>query len=254
MFPYRDDNPTVFAPYVTVGIIILCTLIWLFVQGAGTAPSLEDSICRYGAVAADLTGRLRPGSSIMLGNGLACQVVGGSSWYTLLTSVFMHGGWMHLIGNMWFLWIFGDNIEDSMGHGRYLAFYLICGLVAGLAQVVTDPGAAVPLVGASGAISGVMGAYLVLYPRVRVHLLVYLGFFVTTLAVPAYLMLVYWAALQLLGGLPTLGGVGKGGGTAFMAHVGGFLAGLILIKIFAKPALVAAHRPAIAGAQPDDRW
>ena len=254
MFPYKDDNPTILPPYVTIGIIVMCSAVWVLVQGAGATPTLEGSICRYGAVAADLTGRLSPGASINIGNGLRCEVGSGSSWYTLFTSVFMHGGWMHLIGNMWFLWIFGNNVEDSMGHARFVAFYLLCGGVAGLAQIFADPGSAIPLVGASGAISGIMGGYLVLYPRVRVHLLVYLGFFVTTIAVPAYLMLLYWAGLQLLGGLPTLGGVSEGGGTAFMAHVGGFVAGVALIKVFAKPDLVAAHRPAIVGSLRDDRW
>ena len=254
MFPYRDDNPTVLTPYVTVGIILVCSLVWIVVQGAGTYPTLPASVCRYGVVPADLLGHLAPGTSIALGEGLSCSVGAGSSWYTLITSVFMHGGWMHLIGNMWFLWIFGNNVEDSMGHARFVVFYLVCGAIAGLAQVLAGPGAMVPLVGASGAISGVMGGYLVLYPRVRVHMLVYLGFFVTTVAVPAYLMLLYWAGLQLLGGLPSLGRVGEGGGVAFMAHVGGFIAGLALIKLFAKPELVAQHHPVNIGQPRDDRW
>jgi membrane associated rhomboid family serine protease len=139
---------------------------------------------------------------------------------------------------MWFLWIFGNNIEDSMGHGRYLAFYLLCGLAAAATQTFMSPSSIVPMVGASGAISGVMGAYVVLYPRVRVHMLVILVIFVTRIVVPAYLMLGYWFLLQLLGGSASQGE----GGVAFWAHVGGFVAGAVLIKAFQDNDLVAQHR------------
>jgi membrane associated rhomboid family serine protease len=156
--------------------------------------------------------------------------------------MFLHGGWMHLIGNMWFLWIFGNNIEDSMGHVRFVVFYLLCGIAAALLQVAVNPSSVIPMVGASGAISGVMGAYLVLYPRVRVFTMVPLGFFITTVALPAWTMLLYWIAIQVVGGLfGTMAG-GEGGGVAFWAHVGGFVAGLVLIKLFARREDVAAHR------------
>jgi membrane associated rhomboid family serine protease len=161
-------------------------------------------------------------------------------WYTPLTSMFLHGGWLHLIGNMWFLWLFGNNVNDSMGHGRFLVFYLLCGLAAAAGQTLVNPSSPIPMVGASGAISGVMGAYVVLYPRVRVHMLVVLGFFITRIAVPAYLMLGYWFLLQILGGLPSLGD--EGGGVAFWAHAGGFIAGAILISVFQDDELVAKHR------------
>jgi membrane associated rhomboid family serine protease len=140
---------------------------------------------------------------------------------------------------MWFLWIFGDNVEDSMTRPRFAAFYLLSGLAAALAQVVTGPSSAVPMVGASGAISGVMGGYLVLFPRVRVYALLPLGFFITTVALPAWMMLVYWAGLQLLSGVVS---AGEGGGVAFWAHVGGFVAGVILVKLFARSDRVAAHK------------
>jgi membrane associated rhomboid family serine protease len=156
--------------------------------------------------------------------------------------MFLHGGWFHLIGNMWFLWVFGNNIEDAMGHGRFVAFYLVCGLLAAAAQVAAGPSSPIPMVGASGAISGVMGAYLVLYPRVRVHTLVFLGFFITRWTLPAYMMLLYWALIQALGSLPSLAGVEVGGGVAFIAHLGGFVAGVALIKLFARPEYVARHR------------
>jgi membrane associated rhomboid family serine protease len=146
---------------------------------------------------------------------------------------------MHLLGNMWFLWIFGNNVEDSMGHARFLVFYLVCGLVAAALQVAADPASTVPMVGASGAIGGVMGAYVVLYPRVRVHLAFVFGFYVTTMAVPAYTMLGYWFLLQLVGGAFSL--ASKGGGVAFWAHVGGFAAGAVLIFVFRDRELLARH-------------
>jgi membrane associated rhomboid family serine protease len=159
-------------------------------------------------------------------------------WYTPFSSMFLHGGWFHLIGNMWFLWLFGNNVEDSMGRLRYLAFYLLCGLAAVAAQTLMSPSSVVPMVGASGAISGVMGAYVFLYPRVRVHMLVVLFVFITRIAVPAYLMIGYWFLLQLLGGAAAQGE----GGVAFWAHVGGFVAGLLLINAFKDPELVRKHR------------
>jgi membrane associated rhomboid family serine protease len=162
------------------------------------------------------------------------------SWYTPLSSMFLHGGWLHLIGNMWFLWIFGNNVEDSMGHTRFAVFYLLCGLAASALQILSEPDSPLPMVGASGAIGGVMGAYIVLFPRVRVHLLLVLGFYVTTVAVPAAFMLGYWFLLQLLGGAADVGG-SPGGGTAFWAHVGGFAAGAFLVFPFRNPALLERH-------------
>jgi membrane associated rhomboid family serine protease len=156
--------------------------------------------------------------------------------------MFLHGGWMHLIGNMWFLWLFGNNVEDSMTRPRFLAFYLICGVAAAMAQVLAEPDSIIPMVGASGAISGVMGAYLVLYPRVRVFTLVILGFFITTVALPAWVMLIYWMVIQVVSGmLQSVAEEAGGGGVAFWAHVGGFVAGVVLIKLFAKSKHVMAH-------------
>ncbi|MGH7751442.1 MAG: rhomboid family intramembrane serine protease, partial [Gemmatimonadales bacterium] len=163
------------------------------------------------------------------------------NYATLVTSMFMHGGWLHLIGNMMFLWVFGNNIEDAMGHGRFVAYYLLCGLAAAGAQMAVDPASAVPMVGASGAVSGVLGGYLLLYPRVRVHVLVPLIFYMTTVTMPAWLMLGYWILLQFLGGLPTLAGV-KEGGVAYWAHFGGFVAGIALIFLFSKREYLA-RRP-----------
>ena len=239
MFPYKDENPTILTPFVTVGIIVITVLAWVVVQGSGYGVALERSLCELALIPGELTGRVPDGTVIAVGPTTRC-VLGGQPWHTAITSMFLHGGWFHLIGNMWFLWVFGNNIEDSMGHGRFVAFYLVCGVLAAAAQVAFHPSSAVPMVGASGAISGVMGAYLVLYPRVRVHMLVVLGFFITTIVVPASWMLVYWVFLQLLGSLPSFGG-GSEGGVAFLAHLGGFAAGVVLIKLFVKEELLRAH-------------
>jgi membrane associated rhomboid family serine protease len=233
VFPYKDDNPTELTPFVTVGIIAANVLVWLFVQGMGSAEPLVRSVCDLGLVPGELLQTAKPGSGVELAPGLFCMVDVQPHYATVLTSMFTHGGWLHLIGNMVFLWVFGNNIEDVMGHGRFIVFYLLCGVAAAAAQVVISPSSIVPMVGASGAVSGVLGAYLLLYPRVRVHTLLFFGIFVTRVALPAYVMLGYWAVLQLLGGLVTLSGVARGGGVAFFAHIGGFVAGLILIRLFA---------------------
>jgi len=236
MFPIRDDNPTLDKPLVTMLIIAANVAVWILVQGMGQDPALAKSVCELGLIPAEFLGRVVPGTSVPLSPAEVC-VLGDRHWYTPLTSMFLHGGWLHLIGNMWFLWIFGNNIEDSMGHGRYLAFYLLCGLAAAGTQTFISPGSIVPMVGASGAISGVMGAYVILYPRVRVHMLVFLFVFITRIVVPAYLMLGYWFLLQLLGGSASQGE----GGVAFWAHVGGFVAGAALIRVFQDDDLVAQH-------------
>lgn len=242
MFPYRDDNPTLQTPVITIGIIILTSLVWIVVQGGGTDPALGRSVCELGAIPGELLGRVPPGTVIPVGPRLSCEITGTANWYTVVSSVFLHGGWLHLLGNMWFLWLFGNNVEDSMGRARFVVFYVVCGVLAAMAQVFASPNSPIPMVGASGAISGIMGAYVVLYPRVRVHMLFTLGFYVTTWVVPAYVMLFYWAAIQLLGGLTVLGRETNQGGVAFLAHLGGFVAGAALIKLFVKSDLVEAHR------------
>jgi membrane associated rhomboid family serine protease len=241
VFPIRDENPTVLTPIVTGAIVVLNVAAWLFLQGMGTEPLLSRSVCELGLIPGEFLRRLPPGSSIPLSPGMACVIGATPAWYAPLTSMFLHGGWFHLIGNMWFLVLFGNNIEDAMGHVRFAAFYLLTGLAAAAAQMVAGPGSAVPMVGASGAISGVMGAYVILYPLVRVHTFVFLGILVTRVALPAYLMLGYWFLLQLLGGLPAVSSDSPGG-VAFWAHVGGFLAGALLIPFFKSPALVSRRR------------
>jgi membrane associated rhomboid family serine protease len=240
MFPIRDDNPQILTPLVTLGLIAANAASWTLLQGLGAPDPLLLSVCELGLIPAELLGLAPAGQVVELAPGTSCVLGDTSVWYTPLSSMFLHGGWLHLIGNMWFLWIFGNNVEDSMGHLRFLVFYLLCGLAAASLQVAFRPDSAVPMVGASGAIGGVMGAYIILYPRVRVHMLVVLGFYVTTVAVPAVWMLGYWLLIQLLGGATDLGGR-AGGGTAFWAHVGGFVAGMLLVFAFRDPALLARH-------------
>ena len=232
MFPLRDENPTELVPLLTLAIIILNIGVWITLQNAGSGQTFIDSLCEYGSIPGELTGAVPAGREIALGE-YRC-LAGGRTWSTVWTSMFMHGGWGHLIGNMWFLWVFGNNVEDSMGHLRFLVFYLLAGAAATAVHVVTGPSSAVPTVGASGAISGVMGAYMVLYPRVRILTLV----FVYLVYVPAWLMLGYWFLIQFVSGSMA----GGGAGIAFWAHVGGFVAGLVLVKPFERKQLVQAKR------------
>jgi membrane associated rhomboid family serine protease len=241
-FPYRDENRTRRLSLVTLLLIAANVAVWLVVQGAGARLPLARSVCNLGLIPGELTGLVHPGARFPLGNGLVCLTEPGRQVSHVLTSMFLHGSWMHLIGNMWFLWLFGDNVEDSMTRPRFLAFYVLCGLAAAAAQVFTQPASVLPMVGASGAISGVMGGYLVLYPRVRVYVLVFVLFFFTSIAVPAWVMLLYWIGLQVLSGLAAAGDTA--GGVAFWAHVGGFAAGVILVRLFSRRDRVSAHRAA----------
>src|SRR5213083_2507688 len=231
MFPYKDENPTERPAVITVAIIIANVLAFILVQGAGAQGPLVRSVCEFGLIPGEVLQSVKPGSGIALAPGMACLVGTAPEYWTVLTSMFMHGGWLHLIGNMVFLWVFGNNIEDVMGHGKFLIFYLLCGVVAAATQTFISPHSIVPMIGASGAISGVLGAYLLLYPRVRVHTLIILPIYITSVALPAYVMLGYWALLQVVGGLGSLTALEKGG-VAFFAHIGGFLTGLLLIRFF----------------------
>ena len=251
MIPYHDENATQRTPAVTLLLIALNVAVWLLVQGAGSTLPLAASVCNLGLIPGELTGLGPVGARLPMGQGLVCVTDPGAGWENLLTSMFLHGSWMHLLGNMWFLWLFGNNIEDSMTRPRFVAFYLLCGLAAALLQVIVDPRSIIPMVGASGAISGVMGAYLVLYPRVRVFTLVPIGFLLTSIALPAWAMLVYWVVLQVLGGFTTFGA--EGGGVAFWAHVGGFVAGVVLVQVFVVNWRIRSHRSR-HWRPPDVRW
>lgn len=234
MFPLRDHNPTEITPLFTVAIGVVTVLAWLSVQGAGATDAFIQSICALGAVPATITA-----GAEMATLGLDRCPAPNVGAPALFTSVFLHGSWGHLIGNMWFLWVFGNNIEDSMGHLRFLGFYLLTGLCAAGAQIVMEPTSTVPMVGASGAISGIMGAYLLLYPKARVDTLVAIW----VVPLPAWMMLGYWMLLQLSGILTPAGGMG--GGVAYGAHIGGFVAGLALIPLFRNPKLVAAKKSGV---------
>jgi membrane associated rhomboid family serine protease len=239
VFPYRDENETVRTPVVTLALIAANLLAWVLVQGAGSALPLAASVCNLGLIPAELLQTRPPGAGFPLGDGLTCLTDPGRAPEHIFTSMFLHGGWMHLLGNLWFLWLFGNNVEDSMGRVRFLVFYALGGIGAAIAQVISSPESVIPMVGASGAISGVMGGYVVLYPRVRVYTLVVLVVFVTSVALPAWVMLGYWMLLQLLGGLA--GGT-ETGGVAFAAHIGGFIVGAVLIKLFARSDYIREHR------------
>lgn len=242
MIPLGDDNPTVRVPVVTIFLIVAMFAIWVLVQGAGTDEGLlAASVCNLGMVPGELTGLAPLGSGVPIGRDLACVI--DNQRINLLTpvlSMFLHGGWMHIIGNALFLWVFGNNIEDVVGRRRFLAFYLICGLAAAAAHVLVDPRSPVPTVGASGAVSGVMGAYLVLFPKVRVRMLFWFIIILKVIPLPAWLVLLYWFGLQLLSGIPELLSPSPeiAGGVAVWAHVGGFLAGVLLVRIFVNPQLV----------------
>jgi membrane associated rhomboid family serine protease len=239
MIPYRDENETQRPAFVTGIIIALNVLVWLVVQGAGATYPLAESVCNLGLIPGELTQSVPPGTRFPMGDGLVCATDPGRQISHLITSMFLHGSWMHIIGNMWFLWLFGNNVEDSMGRLRFVIFYLLCGLAAAFAQIIAAPSSPVPMVGASGAISGVMGGYLILYPRVRVYAILPIGFFITTIAVPAWVMLGYWFLIQFVSGLVSFGT--DQGGVAFWAHIGGFVAGLVLIKMFTRPEYIRAH-------------
>jgi membrane associated rhomboid family serine protease len=225
MFPLRDDNPTTTPAFVTYVLIAINLAAWVFAQGAGGDTAVAASVCNWGLIPGELLLRVAPGSGFAMGKEMACLMDAGRAPEHILTSMFLHGSWGHILGNMWFLFIFGNNIEEAFGHLKFLLFYLLSGIAAAALQVAMEPDSMIPMVGASGAISGVMGAYLLLYPRARVHNLLFLGFYLTTIALPAWAMLGYWMVLQVIGGIVQSGG---GGGTAFWAHIGGFAAGLVL--------------------------
>jgi membrane associated rhomboid family serine protease len=217
MFPLHDDNPTQTVPYVTWALITACVLAFFWQQSLGGA--VQSAVYAFGMIPAVLLDikSLPPELDLL------------PAWMTVLTSMFLHGGWMHLIGNMLYLWIFGNNVEDAMGHGRFLAFYLLCGIIAALSQVAMNTASEVPMVGASGAISGVLGAYILLYPHARVLVLIPIIIIITTARIAAYWVLGFWFVMQLIS---TTANAGQEGGVAFAAHIGGFVAGMVLIPIF----------------------
>jgi len=222
MIPLRDDNPTRIRPVVTIALIGACVLVFLW-QLTLSEAGMQAAVYGLGFIPAVFLGGADLPPEL--------QVVPASM--TLVTSMFMHGGLLHLGGNMLYLWIFGDNIEDRMGHGRFIVFYVLCGVAAALAQALPDADSVIPMIGASGAVSGVLGAYLVLYPRASVLVAIPLLVVLYTFHLPALAVLGLWFAGQLLSSLAQ--GAGEAG-VAFRAHVGGFVAGLVLVRLFARGA------------------
>lgn len=218
MIPLRDDNPSSSRPLVTLLIIAINVIVFLYMLSLGSESAIERFVFAYGAIPGEITGRV---------GGEPAQ-----EYPTLITSMFMHGGWAHLLGNMLYLWIFGDNVEDLMGRVGFLIFYILTGLAAVWAHILTSPASRVPLVGASGAIAGVLGAYLVLFPRARIMSLIPLGFFLRVVPVPAIFFLPIWFLMQFIQGMATIGA--DTAGVAWWAHVGGFVAGAVLAWIFVR--------------------
>ncbi|CAN5187088.1 rhomboid family intramembrane serine protease [soil metagenome] len=242
MFPLKDNIPTDRTPYLTIAFIVINVLAYFVLQRGGILSGPSDSgVLDYGAIPYEIT---NPGKECALaGEQIVCEgqpgVVGSApdqppTILTVFTSMFMHGSLLHLGGNMLFLWIFGNNVEDSMGHVKFAAFYLLGGIAALLAQTAIDPDAAIPTIGASGAVAAVLGGYILLYPRARVVTLIFIVFFFTIIELPAMLVLGLWFLLQLFYGVAeTATPAGGGGGVAYFAHIGGFAFGLLMIKLFA---------------------
>ncbi len=222
MFPIRDTIPSRTFPYVTIALIFINSLIFLYEVSLG--PYLDTFIRTYGLIPQQFYASAQQGAGGVLGRYLP-----------LFTSMFLHGGWFHIIGNMWYLWIFGDNVEDRLGHGRFFLFYILCGLAAGFTHLWFNPSSTVPTVGASGAIAGVMGAYFLLFPTSRIITLVFIIFFIEIIEIPAFFYLGIWFLMQFINGAATLSLTHQGGGVAWWAHFGGFVAGAILVPFLKKP-------------------
>jgi membrane associated rhomboid family serine protease len=249
VFPLKDNIPTDRFPVVTVAIIAICVAVFIWQQPSGFSTVNDKKVVEYGAIPYEIThpgkhceltqapSEIAPAAST---TGVACTSGNPDNqpptWMTIFTAMFMHGGFLHIIGNMLFLWIFGNNVEDSMGPLRFIAFYLLGGIAAAALQVAVSPDSTAPLIGASGAIAGVLGGYIVLYPRARVLTLVFIIFLVTLLELPAVVVLGLWFLQQIYFGAAGLAAPtgGAGGGVAYFAHIGGFAFGLIFIKLFAK--------------------
>lgn len=246
LIPFRDDNPTRTFPLVVFALIATNVVVFLYQQTLSTGEGLLF-LCRYGAIPAVLLGGASLDDAIyqmLAGAARFGQIPRGGAvgalsaaalqpiWLSLFTSMFLHGGLLHLGGNMLYLWIFGNNVEDTLGHFRFLLFYLLCGLFAAAAQMLLGLHSLVPMIGASGAIAGVLGAYYVKFPRARVDCLLFLAIFITVVALPAGLVLFLWFLLQVFEALGAAGAYAGQGGVAFFAHIGGFIAGWLLIRRF----------------------
>jgi membrane associated rhomboid family serine protease len=220
MLPIRDINPTVRFPLITLAIIGLNIAVFLIEFMLQAAGQFEQFVATYAVIPIELTHNIDlPPASLR------------PAFLTVLTSMFMHGGLVHLFGNMLYLWIFGNNVEDEMGHGRFVVFYLLCGTAAALAQVIANPNSRMPMIGASGAIAGVLGAYLVMHPRAQVETVLFFFLFIRIVRLPAVFVLGFWFVIQLFQGMASVG-MPDTGGVAWFAHIGGFITGVLLINLF----------------------
>ncbi len=231
MFPIHDDNPTRTTAFVTIVLIAACIAVFFWQISLGDA--VQRAVYAFGVIPAVLLDgkSLAPGLDIL-----------PAAWMSIFSSMFLHGGWMHLIGNMLYLWIFGNNVEDAMGHTRFIVFFLVCGIIAALAQAVPNPSSEIPMIGASGAISGVLGAYLLLHPHARVLVVIPVGVLIFTQRIAAYWVLGFWFVLQLFNSWLSAEQLG---GIAYGAHIGGFVAGMLLIPFFKHrnvPLFAPAHK------------
>ena len=218
MIPIYDDNPALGKPLLVISIIIACIIIWFWQSGLGYQDN-NTVITNFGLTPAAFLGKMQqPGTFLSI--------------FTLFTSMFMHGGFMHLAGNMLYLWIFGDNIEGALGHFRFILFYFLCGIAAAFTQILSAPNSTIPMIGASGAVSGVLGAYLIFYPRARIRTFVFLGIFITFLRLPAVLLLGFWILGQVISAILSNPG---SPGVAWFAHLGGFFVGMLLAPLLKKP-------------------
>ncbi|MBI3910341.1 MAG: rhomboid family intramembrane serine protease [Armatimonadetes bacterium] len=237
MIPLRDENPTRSTAYVTYAIIAVNVVVFLLQLASPEVGGIDTLSARFGMVPAAVL-QVPPHRETGLPPRLIMFVRTENyepAWVTLFTAMFLHGGWLHVLGNMWFLAIFGNNIEDRLGPARFLIFYILAGLAAAAAHLFVNPASQVPTIGASGAIAGVLGAYFVLYPGARVTTLIFLGFFITTWVLPAGVVLGFWFLLQVLSQVLGGGMIQDGGGVAYAAHIGGFAAGWLLIRLMAPP-------------------
>ncbi len=215
MIPYKDDNPTRIIPFIT--ILIIAMNIFVFILQFMYGLDSRSIVYKYGAIPSNIAG--------FESNQPIHPVL------TIFTSMFMHGGLFHIGGNMLYLWIFGNNIEDKLGHLKFFIFYLFCGIVAAISHVVTEPHSNIPMIGASGAVSGVLGAYVLLFPMAKVHTILFFGFFIQIVKIPALIVIGFWAIIQVVNGMITKGILNQGG-VAWFAHIGGFIAGLSTIKLW----------------------
>jgi len=237
-FPYKDDNPRILIPYVTYSIIILNVLVFFYQFGLDLIAEQEFTL-KFGLIPATFSD-VSPSQIVnnysyrisqAIGRPVTLNVTPASPWLTMFTSMFLHGGFAHIIGNMWFLWIFGDNVESAFGHKRFAIFYLLSGLGAAFAQVFINVSSIIPMIGASGAIAGVLGAYMLRFPRARVHVFIFLFIIITTIQTPAFVVIGIWFLIQLTSGIGSLG-PDTTGGVAWFAHIGGFITGIIFERLF----------------------